>query len=101
MTFYQERLAGLGYVHQVDDPRLIRDDGNRNLYYLILASKVRAAKTIMDWVFQQPDAQGQSRFKLDFGGQGGGVRSTQPRPVVGPLPFSLLATRSNRARPIV
>jgi hypothetical protein len=67
LYLYLQRLSELGYVHQVEDPRLVRDDGNRNLYYLLFASKVQPARAIMDWVFGQPDSRGQKRLRLDFG----------------------------------
>lgn len=61
---YLRRLAELGWKHQVNDSRLIRDDGNRNLYYLLFASKVTPAQSIMNWVFRQPDSSGQGRLPL-------------------------------------
>ena len=66
LKFYLSRLAELGYDQQPEHPRLIRSDANNNpLYYLLLASKHPAAKSIMDWVLKQPDASGQSRLDLD------------------------------------
>ena len=66
IDLYLKRLATLGWRNQVNDSRLIRDDGNRNLYYLLFASKVTPGKRIMDSVFQQPDSSGQARFKMEF-----------------------------------
>ena len=64
IRLYLKRLADLGWEHQVNDSRLIRDDANRNLYYLLFASKVTPAQNIMNWVFRQPDSTGQGRLPL-------------------------------------
>ncbi|MCY4582334.1 MAG: three-Cys-motif partner protein TcmP [Chloroflexi bacterium] len=66
IDLYVKRLAALGWEHPVNDPRLVKDDGNRNLYYLLFASKLDIGKRIMDSVFRQPDSSGQARFKMDF-----------------------------------
>lgn len=66
LSLYRDRLANLGYKYQVEDPRLVKGEGNRRLYYLIFASKRPVARRIMRWVFKQPDAAGQSRFDLEF-----------------------------------
>ena len=66
IDFYVERLKNLGWKYPVNDPRLVKDDGNRNLYYLLFASKVDIGKRIMDSVFGQPDSLGQARFKMEF-----------------------------------
>ena len=64
VRFYLDRLAALGWNEQPDYARLVRDDGNRFLYYLLFASKVGIGKRIMDSVFGQPDSSGQMQFKL-------------------------------------
>ena len=64
LDLYKSRLATLGLVHTTDDDRLVRATGNRALYYLVFASKVQPAQTIMNWVFKQPDARGQTRLDL-------------------------------------
>ena len=66
MRFNLQRLAGIGYAFQGDDQRLVRDDGNHHLYYLIFASKVPVAKRIMDSVYRRPDAAGQAQLGLRF-----------------------------------
>lgn len=66
IDLYVKRLISLGWEYPVSDPRLIKDDGNRNLYYLLFASKRDIGKQIMDSVFGQPDSSGQARFKLEF-----------------------------------
>ena len=64
LALYKERLSDLGYVHQVEDSRLVKTEGNRRLYYLIFVSKVPVAQRIMKSVFKQPDAAGQPRMNL-------------------------------------
>lgn len=64
--FYLKRLAELGWKEQPTHSRLVKDDGNRNLYYLLFASKDPAGRRIMNWALDQPDATGQGRFSLDF-----------------------------------
>ena len=64
LSLYKERLSDLGYVHQVEDSRLIKAEGNRRLYYLMFVSKVPVAQRIMKSVFKQPDAAGQPRMNL-------------------------------------
>ena len=66
IRFYLERLASLGWGEQSDHPRLVKDDGNRHLYYLLFASKDPAGRKIMNWALGQPDAAGQGRFSLDL-----------------------------------
>ena len=66
INLYLKRLAELGWKYQVNDSRLIKDDANRNLYYLLFASKVTPGKKIMDSVFGQPNSSGQARLKLEF-----------------------------------
>ena len=68
IDLYLKRLADEGWKHHVRDPRLVKDDGNRNLYYLLFAGKVPIGKRIMASVFGQPDSAGQSRFRLPFPG---------------------------------
>jgi three-Cys-motif partner protein len=62
LDLYKGRLADLGWVHTTTDDRLIKTEQNRRLYYLVFASKVVTGQTIMNWVFQQPDARGQARL---------------------------------------
>lgn len=62
ISFYLQRLGALGYIHQVADPRLVKDIGNRRLYYLLFVSKVPVAERIMTYVFRQPGAAGQGRL---------------------------------------
>lgn len=64
LALYRKGLYDLGYEHQVDDPRLVKAEGNRRLYYLIFVSKVPVAQRIMKSVFKQPDAAGQPRMNL-------------------------------------
>jgi three-Cys-motif partner protein len=64
LDLYKTRLAQLGYVHAVDDDRLVKTLDNHKLYYMMFVSKVPTAKKIMDWVFKQPDAHGQHRMSL-------------------------------------
>ena len=64
LHWYLGRLAELGWKEQPDYPRLVRDDGNRYLYYLLFVAKHPAGRRIMDSVFQQPDSSGQARFKM-------------------------------------
>ena len=66
ISFYLNRLAQLGWSEQSDHSRLVKDDGNRHLYYLLFASKDPAGRKIMNWALDQPDATGQGRFSLDF-----------------------------------
>ncbi len=66
LDLYKRRLFELGFQYTTEDDRLIRTQGNRKLYYLILASKNVAAKNIMDWVLKQPAASGQSRFDFSL-----------------------------------
>lgn len=65
LDLYKARLADLGYTEQVEHDRLINTAGGfgQHLYYLIPASKVRAAANIWEWVFKQPDARGQGRLQ--------------------------------------
>lgn len=67
LDLYKGRLAELGYSEQVENDRLINTAGGfgQHLYYLIPVSKVAAAANIWTWVFNQPDARGQSRLR-DF-----------------------------------
>lgn len=69
IDLYLKRLAEAGWTHPVEDPRLVKDAGNRNLYYLLFASKIPIGKRIMTYVFGQPDAAGQSRLTLPFPGE--------------------------------
>lgn len=62
IDLYKGRLRELGYQYTTEDDRLVKTSGNRRLYYLLFVSKVDVAKTIMDWVFKQPDARGQGRM---------------------------------------
>ena len=65
LELYRAGLRELGWVYQVDDPRLISTEpgaAGHRLYYLLPASKVQPAKTIMRWVFSQPDSRGQGRL---------------------------------------
>jgi len=64
LDFYKARLRRLGYEYSPEHDRLIRTDGNARLYYLMLVSKVSTAAKIMKWVFEQPDASGQTRMRL-------------------------------------
>ncbi len=64
LDFYKTRLAQLGYIHPVENDRLVKTLDNRKLYYMIFVSKVPIAKRIMSWVFKQPDSRGQQR--MDF-----------------------------------
>ena len=64
IRFYLDRLASLGWKEQPNHSRLVRDDGNRHLYYLLFASKDPAGGRIMNWAFSQPDATGQGRLAL-------------------------------------
>ena len=66
IRFYLNRLAQSGWSEQSDHPRLVKDDGNKHLYYLLFASKDPAGRRIMNWALGQPDATGQGRFSLDF-----------------------------------
>lgn len=62
LDLYKDNLRNLGYVHQIDDDRLVKSSSGSHLYYLIPVSKVKPAANIWSWVFRQPDARGQSRF---------------------------------------
>lgn len=62
IDLYKARLKELGYRHTTQRDRLIRTGSGRRLYYLIHVSKKVEAVKIMDWVLDQPDAAGQSRF---------------------------------------
>jgi len=64
VRFYLDRLAALGWSEQPSHSRLVKDDGNKHLYYLLFASKSSAGRKIMNWAFHQPDAAGQGRFSL-------------------------------------
>ncbi len=64
IRFYLDRLASLGWTEHPNHSRLVRDDGNRHLYYLLFASKDPAGGRIMNWAFSQPDATGQGRLAL-------------------------------------
>ena len=66
IRFYLDRLAELGWDQQPEGSRLVKGDGNKRLYYLLFASKVKPGRDIMKWVFGQPDAAGQGRFSLDL-----------------------------------
>ena len=70
VRFYLDRfLGGFGLDdEQPDYARLVRDDGNRFVYYLLFASKVGIGKRIMDSVFGQPNSSGQMQFKLPYAG---------------------------------
>ena len=69
LALYRNGLHDLGYEHQVDDPRLVKAEGNQRLYYLVFVSKVPVARRIMRSVFRQPDAAGQPRMSLFPDGQ--------------------------------
>jgi three-Cys-motif partner protein len=64
VDFYKGRLANVGLIYSPEHDRLVRTSQNHRLYYLVLASKVEVAKTIMEWVFKQPDYTGQGRLEL-------------------------------------
>ncbi|MBI2856973.1 MAG: three-Cys-motif partner protein TcmP [Chloroflexi bacterium] len=64
LDLYKSRLGGLGYPFAVSDDRLVKTEGNQALYYLMFVSKVDVAKTIMTWVFRQPNAAGQAQLPL-------------------------------------
>jgi three-Cys-motif partner protein len=64
LDLYKKRLAELGFIYSPEHDRLIKTSGNLRLYYLVLVSKVEAARTIMNWVFRQPDHTGQQRFQI-------------------------------------
>ena len=66
IRFYLDRLAALGWSEQPNYARLVKDDGNKHLYYLLFASKSSAGRNIMNWTLDQPDAAGQGRFPLDL-----------------------------------
>ncbi len=65
LDLYKGRLKALGYTYTTPIDRLVRTRTGQQLYYLVFVSKVPVAKRIMTWVFQQPDATGQSRMRLD------------------------------------
>jgi len=64
LRLYKRKLSDLGYTHQVEDDRLVKTKDNIPLYYLIFVSKVDVGKRIMKWVFNQPDAAGQTRMLI-------------------------------------
>jgi three-Cys-motif partner protein len=64
LDLYKRQLAGLGLLYSPVNDRLIRTQANHSLYYLLLASKVPAAETIMTWVFNQPGFSGQAPLQL-------------------------------------
>ena len=66
IRFYLDRLAELGWDQQPEGSRLVKGDGNKHLYYLLFASKVKPGRDIMKWAFGRPDAAGQGRFSLDL-----------------------------------
>lgn len=65
LDFYKQRLYKLGYKYPTDLDQLIKTAGGQHLYYLILVSKVEAAKRITDWVRRQPDVEGQMKLNMD------------------------------------
>jgi len=64
IEIYKAKFAEQGLIYSPQNDRLIRTDGNQQLYYLMLVSKVPEAEKIMTWVFEQPSLSGQQRLDL-------------------------------------
>jgi three-Cys-motif partner protein len=64
LDLYKTRLRQLGYEHTPPNDFLVKTGGNARLYLLVFASKVAIGSRIMKFVFDQPDASGQTRMKL-------------------------------------
>lgn len=67
LDLYKRRLREIGYVEQIEGERLISTETGgrgRRLYYLIPVSQHPAARRIWRWVFDQPEAAGQTRMNL-------------------------------------
>ena len=63
LDMYKDRLREIGYTYPLEEERLVkRTKDGVPLYYLLFASKVDIAKTIMRWVFSQADARGQRKL---------------------------------------
>lgn len=65
LDLYKDRLRELGFVYSPRIDMLIRTANNQSLYYLLLASKVKPAQEIMNWVFRQTLSSGQMQLDLD------------------------------------
>lgn len=62
LDLYKRQLYELGFVHPVEDDRLVKTQNNKRLYYLVFVSKVDVGERIMSSVFRRPDARGQGRL---------------------------------------